>query len=117
MARSERLICTSDALEDGGDAVRFTVDARGEARPAFAVRFAGRVRAYVNVCPHQGTELDWMPGRVFDDDRRYLICATHGALFDPANGRCVAGPCRGASLRVIEADERDGAVYVSDPGA
>jgi nitrite reductase/ring-hydroxylating ferredoxin subunit len=29
----------------------------------------------------------------------HIICSTHGALFRPDNGQCVAGPCVGRSLK------------------
>jgi nitrite reductase/ring-hydroxylating ferredoxin subunit len=63
-----------------------------------AVRRDGAVHCYLNRCPHQGTELDWLPGVLFDATGRYLQCATHGALFEPTTGLCIEGPCRGLSL-------------------
>ncbi len=33
------------------------------------------------------------------EDMREIICATHGAVFDPPTGRCTAGPCVGDALR------------------
>ena len=57
-------------------------------------------------------ELDWLPGRFFDDSRRYLICATHGALYAPDSGRCVAGPCQNGRLEVLPVVERDGGVFL-----
>ena len=113
MARIERLICDSPALRDGGRGVRFVV---GGEEKGFAIRFRGRARAYVNRCPHLGTELDWQPAEFFEDSGLYLICSTHGALFEPDNGFCLAGPCRGASLQPLEIAERDGQVFVlEDP--
>jgi len=41
-------------------------------------------------------ELDWQPGEFFDIAGVYLVCSTHGAIFEPNSGLCVAGPCRGA---------------------
>jgi len=114
MARRERLICASDALADGGPGVRFEVHRGGEAMPAFAVRFRGMVRAYVNECRHQATELDWNPGEFFDAERLYLVCATHGACYDPLSGVCVAGPCAGARLAQVAIRERDGGVYCAE---
>ncbi|HTS20220.1 MAG TPA: Rieske 2Fe-2S domain-containing protein [Casimicrobiaceae bacterium] len=114
MARSERLICASDALVDGGPGVRFEIRRGGEVRAAFAVRFRGVVYAYVNECRHQSTELDWNPGEFFDAERLYLICATHGALYQPDTGLCVDGPCRGACLPRVAVRERDGGVYCSE---
>jgi nitrite reductase/ring-hydroxylating ferredoxin subunit len=114
VAQDERLICPSAALADGGLGVRFEVQRAGEKLPAFAVRFRGVVRAYVNECRHQATELDWTPGEYFDAERLYLVCATHGALYDPDSGLCVEGPCRGARLGSVAVVERDGAVYCSE---
>jgi len=114
MAQGERLICPSDALADGGLGVRFEIERDGETLPAFAIRFRGVVRAYVNECRHQATELDWNPGEFFDAERLYLICATHGALYDPDSGLCVEGPCRGARLGNVAVVERDGAIYCSE---
>ena len=113
MADGERVICASAALADGGPGVRFELDAAAHFTPVgFAVRHCGVVRAFVNRCPHSGTELDWNPGEFFDESGLYLICSTHGALFEPGKGRCVAGPCRGASLEPLEVRERDGAVIL-----
>ena len=92
-------------LEEGGRALRFEC---APGVPAFAVRFHGRIHAWVNRCPHQRTELDWEPGEVFSADGHHLVCASHGAHFEPDSGRCVAGPCRGAALQDLVLEERDG---------
>jgi nitrite reductase/ring-hydroxylating ferredoxin subunit len=105
-------ICESAQLADGGDGVRFSVIANGVEREAFVVRYQNTVVGYLNRCAHTGLELDWVPGRFLDSERRWLICAAHGALYDPATGACAAGPCagRGALMRVPVV-EIDGAVY------
>ncbi len=107
MAGEPRLICSSEALVEGAQGVRFELPTGSQ---AFAVRHCGAVRAYVNRCPHSGTELDWQPGEFFEETGLYLICSTHGALFEPGNGFCVAGPCRGASLEPVAIRERGGQV-------
>ena len=113
MADDERVICASGALVDGGPGVRFELDSAVHFTTAgFAVRHCGAVRAFVNRCPHAGTELDWNPGEFFDETGLYLICSTHGALFEPGNGYCVAGPCRGDSLEPLGVGERDGQVIL-----
>jgi nitrite reductase/ring-hydroxylating ferredoxin subunit len=114
VAQSQRLICPSQALADGGLGVRFEVVRGGETLPAFAVRFHGVVHAYINECRHQCTELDWNPGEFFDAERLYLICATHGALYEPDSGLCIDGPCRDARLGRVAVIERDGAIYCSE---
>jgi len=85
---------------------------------AFAIRYQGEVFAYLNRCSHLGLELDWVEGRFFDADRRWIICAAHGALYDPTSGACAGGACAGrGALPVVPVVERDGVVYrLGEPG-
>ena len=111
MAAPERLICSSDALVESGDGVRFEVK-RGDATvPAFIVRYDGQVHAYLNRCTHMTMELDWKPGRFFDAEGLHLVCSTHGAVYAPDTGECRGGPCAG-TLAQIEVEESDGCVYL-----
>ena len=114
MAGSERLICTAGDLSERGTGVRFTVVRHGREEPAFAVRFGGVVHAYLNRCAHVPVQLDWSEGEFFDFSKLYLICSTHGAMYLPESGHCVAGPCKGARLHALQVEERDGKVYVID---
>lgn len=111
MLARERLICSSDALVDSGDGVRFEVERGDATRPAFIVRYDGQVHAYLNRCAHMPMELDWKPGRFFDDEGLDLVCSTHGAVYAPDTGECRGGPCAGALAR-LEVEERDGCVYL-----
>jgi nitrite reductase/ring-hydroxylating ferredoxin subunit len=105
-------LCDSAALVDGGRGVRFEVLFRSEPCPAFAVRTAGWAVAYLNRCAHVAMELDWQPGEFFEPEAEFLMCATHGALYDPATGACRGGACAGhGGLRPLMLVERDGAVY------
>jgi nitrite reductase/ring-hydroxylating ferredoxin subunit len=103
MAETELVICRVDELSDGGLAIKFEIPFSEPSRqiPCFAIQYDGEVYAYVNSCPHRGTELDWQAGEVFDESGLYLVCATHGALFEPDSGLCVGGPCHGARLRSL----------------
>jgi nitrite reductase/ring-hydroxylating ferredoxin subunit len=104
-------ICDGDALVDGGTGVRFPVRVAGGEATGFAVRYRGRVFAYLNRCAHAAMEIDWLPGRFFDFESELLVCATHGALYEPERGRCVGGPCGGrGGLRPLEVVERDSRV-------
>ena len=103
------VVAESSALVDGGRGARFEVGGR----PCFALRVAGHALAWRNECPHTGGELDWSEGDFLDADGRYVVCATHGALFEPATGRCVAGPCRGAALEAVDVRE-DGGFVVAE---
>ncbi len=103
-------ICPSDALADGGAGVRFAVQYRGRSVGAFVVRHAGAVYAYLNQCAHVPMEMDWQEGRFFDATQTWLVCATHGALYEPHSGKCVGGPCRGANLHALPVQEAHGKV-------
>jgi nitrite reductase/ring-hydroxylating ferredoxin subunit len=87
---------------------------RGRPQPAFAIRFRGQVHAYVNECRHEQSELDWRQGEFFDHAKLYLVCATHGALYAPDTGVCIAGPCRGARLLALTVHECDGQIYCGE---
>lgn len=114
MAREPRLICAAAALAEGGPGVRFAWEPAGGEGKGFAVRHDGKARAFVNRCPHLGVELDWQPGEFFEETGLYLVCSTHGAIFEPSTGLCVAGPCRGARLEAIAVEERDGEILIHD---
>lgn len=114
MAQGERLICDSAQLAECGKGVRFAIAAASGEEKGFAVRYMGKACAYVNRCPHLGTELDWEPGEFFDVAGVYLVCSTHGAIFEPKTGLCVAGPCRGASLEPLAIREQGGQVFLAD---
>lgn len=84
----------------------------GGDRDIFVVRRGDEVFGYVNVCPHTGTPLDWVEDQFMTLDKHRIMCATHGAEFEIRNGRCIAGPCLGESLRRLDVVIRDGAVIL-----
>ena len=104
-------LCASAALEEKGLAVVFDVLQYRQPARAFALRFDGRVVAYLNRCVHVPAEMDWQPGAFLDSKREFIICSTHGAVYEPLTGRCAGGPCGRGRLTMIEAEERDGQVY------
>lgn len=110
-AHAPQRLCAADELAERGDAHVFDVRHFGETATAFALRFEGRVVAYLNRCAHVPTEMDWQFGKFLDADREYIICSIHGATYEPTNGRCVGGPCAGGRLTVLEVRESAGAVY------
>lgn len=113
---ADRVICASKDLIEGRRGVRFALRPGEIEEKGFVVRFDGEARAFVNRCPHLGTELDWQPGEFFEEAGLYLVCSTHGALFEPQSGLCIAGPCQGASLEKVNVHEREGQVTY-DPNA
>ncbi len=103
-------LCNSGDLLDGGLAFAFDVAYAGQACRAFAIRHQGLAQAYLNRCTHVAMELDWQPGRVFDDSGQWLLCASHGAAYRPDTGECAGGPCRGGLVK-ITLSERGGVVF------
>lgn len=112
MAEPLRLICASADLAEGAAGVRFDYALDGDTQPAFAVRYNGIVHAYLNRCAHISVELDFNPGEFFDESGLFLICATHGAMYEADTGECAGGPCAGKGLYKLSVLERDGNVYV-----
>ncbi len=108
---TEIFICAADALSDGGKGIRFPVTAFGEDAIAFVVRYGQRPYAYLNRCAHVPMELDWTEGEFFESSGLYLMCATHGALYEPDTGHCAGGPCRGGKLQPLQVIERDNQIF------
>ncbi|MDN5781588.1 MAG: Rieske (2Fe-2S) protein [Luteimonas sp.] len=96
-------------IEDGGFAeAEATID--GDAESLILHRDGDTVRAWLNICPHAGRRLDWAPGQFLKSREGHLVCAVHGATFELSGGVCVAGPCRGESLRAVAVAIKDGNV-------
>ena len=106
--------CAADALLPGHTA-KFRLDCGTRRVNGFVVNHDGAFRAYVNKCPHVGTPLDLWENEFLTEDAKRIVCATHGAIFDPADGRCVAGPCAGDSLTALPV-RREGEQLVVDCG-
>ena len=108
MAEAQAIaLCRSGDLAEGGRAVPFDVVYGGQTCRSFAVRFEGRVHAYLNRCTHVAMEMDWQPDRFFDDSGRWLLCSTHGAVYRPDTGECAGGPCRGALVTIALSEHDD----------
>jgi nitrite reductase/ring-hydroxylating ferredoxin subunit len=93
-------LCASEQLIEGADAVPFDVVYCGHSSRGFAVRYGGEVHAYLNRCTHVPMEMDYQPNKFFDLTGHWLICATHGAMYNPRTGQCRGGPCRGGLFKI-----------------
>ncbi|MCO7227350.1 Rieske (2Fe-2S) protein [Pleionea sp. CnH1-48] len=80
------------------------------------VRRGEQAFAYYNRCPHAGAKLDMNSENLISFDQFHLFCSVHGALFHPATGYCVAGPCSGQSLTPLPVTIREGKVCVFSDG-
>ena len=99
-------LCASADLAERGQAVVFDVLSYRQPARAFALRFDGRVVAYLNRCVHVPSEMDWQPGEFLDSDREFIICSVHGATYEPTTGRCAGGPCGRGRLSALDITER-----------
>jgi len=107
-------VFAADELPEGG--VReFAVGDEVWPFKGFVLRKDGTLFAWVNRCPHAGHPLNLDLDAFYTADKRHLICMSHGALFEPDSGECVAGPCIGQLLTALNCEERDGTVWVTAP--
>jgi nitrite reductase/ring-hydroxylating ferredoxin subunit len=95
-----KVIARAEELSDG-TSKKFQLRCRGRSVEGILVRYAGGLFAYVNRCCHIPMAMDWVDNRFFTEDKRYLICSTHGATYEPKTGECVWGPCHGGFLQSV----------------
>lgn len=93
-------LCRLEEIEDG-EGKGFVLGAGVERRELVVIREGRRVHGYLNACPHLGTPLELLPDRFMNADGSYVLCHTHGALFEIETGYCIAGPCAGQSLTPV----------------
>lgn len=79
----------------------------------FVVRHLGRLRGFIDRCPHAGLPLAHLPDRFLTRDNDLILCSSHGALFRIDDGVCLAGPCAGAALTPWPVTVADGAVLTA----
>lgn len=84
-----------------GASKKFTIRSGDRELEALLVNYKGTLFAYRNRCPHVGITLDWVDNQFFSADGRYLMCANHGAVFEPKTGDCIWGPCAGLALQSV----------------
>lgn len=106
-------LCRFDELEENASR-GFSLTLDGATWEIFIVRRDNRVYGYQNVCPHRGTNLDWLPDQFMDPDREFIQCATHDARFRVEDGLCVAGPCVGQRLAAVPVAVVNGEVVLQD---
>jgi nitrite reductase/ring-hydroxylating ferredoxin subunit len=115
-AAAPQRLCAAADLVERGKAIGFDVLLWRQPARAFAMRFDGELVAYINRCAHVPVEMDWQPGEFLDHDKRWIVCSIHGATYEPADGRCVGGPCgRGRLIRIATAEIDGQACWYPSP--
>ncbi|TKX60301.1 Rieske (2Fe-2S) protein [Halorubrum sp. SS7] len=94
------LVPCADEPDDGVD----EADAGGDGQP---------VRAWINRCTHEDQRLHREEvGAVTRGGS--VVCPKHGSAFDACEGDCDNGEAAGTTLRSIDVEVRDGAVFLTD---
>jgi nitrite reductase/ring-hydroxylating ferredoxin subunit len=114
--RSKRKLIGKVGELTHGTSKKFTLRRGDNNLEGILVNYGGDLFAYVNRCPHIGMSLDWVDNQFFTIDRRYLMCANHGATFEPATGQCIWGPCAGASLQSVPLEIEGPKIFARYPG-
>ena len=71
------------------------------------------VRAWINRCTHEDQRLYRKEvGAVTRGGS--VVCPKHGSAFDTCEGSCDNGEAAGTTLRSIDVEVRDGAVFLTD---
>jgi len=72
----------------------------------------GEPRAYLNRCRHLPIPIDSGSRSFLTQDKRHLLCGTHGALYQLDDGLCVAGPCLKLALEQLPIEIENGVLFV-----
>jgi nitrite reductase/ring-hydroxylating ferredoxin subunit len=113
--------CTREELA-GGVVLPVALPRGNDRRPREALVLLGHdgePRAYLNRCRHLPIPIDSGSRQFLTDDRNYLLCGTHGALYRRDDGMCIAGPCLHLALEHLPLIEEGGVLYldVTEPGS
>lgn len=119
-----RLACAAVASEvvvlrvgelSPGTSKKFLLDVDGREEECFVVNFEGQLHAWVNRCMHVPMSMDWVDNQFFTEDKRYVMCATHGAWYEPDSGECVSGPPCGKVLIRVPLEQHGNEVIARSP--
>ena len=105
------IICAVSDIDDGA-AKEISYRTDNEVHDIFIQRIGEDIFGFMNVCPHAGTPLNMEEGQFMEKSGKYLMCHTHGALFQLSDGLCVAGPCNGSRLQAVDITIKNGNVIV-----
>jgi len=111
---SSKFLCSSEALVEG-EFVELKTEINDQSVFLIGTRQQGQACVWINVCPHQGRPLNWAPDQFLKDPDGNLVCAAHGAVFNPQSGECISGPCLRSALAAIATEEDGQSVNFTPP--
>jgi len=103
-------ICNLNDVKDG-NSLGLSTTINGIKKKLIVLRNKKNIFVYENSCPHIGTPLDIKPGQFLSQDKKNIICSTHGALFQTNTGLCIFGPCKGENLEAIPIFIKNGEIF------
>ena len=98
----KQIFIKKDSFSKDPSTVKFTFLEYGEKQSGFVVFFDAKYYAYRNKCQHLAVELDWDNNEFFEEEEKFIVCATQGAIYEPSSGNCIMGPCAGKKLETID---------------
>ncbi len=98
MLQDEQVVVARVGEIEPGGTKKFVLQVDGREVECFVVNYDGRLFAYVNRCRHVPMTMDWVENQFLTEDGRYILCATHGAAYEPETGECIFGPPCGKIL-------------------
>lgn len=103
-------IAAADELKNN-QSKKFMIRRPDRVTEAFLIKKDGRYYAYLNLCRHWTVGLDFDDNEFFSEDREWLVCKNHGAVYNPISGDCEGGPCGGAALYRVPLVEKEAFIY------
>lgn len=94
-----------------GESLKFVIPRKDRKSEAFVIKKNGKFYSYLNLCRHWTVGLDFDDNDFFSEDKEWLVCKNHGAIYEPATGICNGGPCGGAALYRVPLIEKEDALY------
>jgi nitrite reductase/ring-hydroxylating ferredoxin subunit len=104
---------TLQQIPDGG-AIALDLSFKIGRQEVIVTRRGEAVAAFINLCPHARWPLDTFDGRFLFTQDGDLICAAHGAIFDPITGKCLGGPGNGTGLTGVPLTAVGGQLEIDD---
>ena len=104
-----KIVASKDLKE--GQSLKFEISRKDRKTEAFIIKKEGKIYSYLNICRHWTVGLDFDDNDFFSEDKVWLVCKNHGALYEPSTGICDSGPCGGAALYRVPIIEKEGILY------
>lgn len=101
MSQDGRVIVARVGEVELGHTKKFMLPVGANEVECFVVNYGGELYAYVNRCRHVPMTMDWVENQFLTEEGRYILCATHGAAYEPETGECIFGPPCGKLLHRV----------------